>query len=463
VAIYDNAVKWFGSAEKYAQAIKDREKSGGSFSDPAAAEAFKKANPQYFKPVDYQNELEYAQNKIKEAESTGNLGLKAWASQKANEYARKLAEQQARGVGVTGPVDRNYTAALASGTPYEVNIGSSGSPVFSKNRSPKNGSSGMSAEDQAAMVLKELLARSPSRPTTLSFEDASSRAAAALNPLYNQQLQGTLKAVERDLIRRGFFGQMPSVPITREEAANVENARAAAIGSLANQMVGQSEQQALQAQQLAQNHWATQAQLALNALQNAQQQRQNKFSNALNLLTALAQIQSQKSRDELAWAQYNRPYEQLTQAEKAQIDMAKAGLTGTYQGQPTLEARQLDAQQQAQAFQNALAERRLAQQAAENKLRNLFNIWENTGQAPAGIPSVEAGTKLFTPPAEPSKDEIKADAIRAVDEAIQEGLSREEIEKNILAQYADLVSQGVDPQFLINYLDQKEVEGAFNK
>lgn len=46
---YSKYVKYFGSAKAYADAIKAKEKAGKSLSDRAAAEAFKKAHPEYFR------------------------------------------------------------------------------------------------------------------------------------------------------------------------------------------------------------------------------------------------------------------------------------------------------------------------------------------------------------------------------------------------------------------------------
>ncbi len=162
----------------------------------------------------------------------------------------------------------------------------------------------------------------PEAPEVLSWEEAQNRAEASLNPLYEQESAARLKALEQDLIRRGFFGQMPSVPVIREEAASIENARNAAIANLAQQMVGQSEQNVQNAQQLAQQAWATKLGAVMNAAEAQRQQRQDYFTNLLSLLTTQASIESQKSRDQLAWEQFRRPYSELTAAEKAQVDLA---------------------------------------------------------------------------------------------------------------------------------------------
>lgn len=48
MATYQDYIKYFGSPEAYASAIKQKEASGQKLSDPAAAAAFKAAYPQYF-------------------------------------------------------------------------------------------------------------------------------------------------------------------------------------------------------------------------------------------------------------------------------------------------------------------------------------------------------------------------------------------------------------------------------
>lgn len=151
---------------------------------------------------------------------------------------------------------------------------------------------------------------------TLSYSEAMQRAQDQLNPLYDDQLQSTLKNVEQNLIKRGFFGQMPSVPITREETARVENAKNAAVSSLANQMVGQSESQAQEAERLAQQQYAQQAQAAL-AKYNAQVGAQQSGIDNLLAAISLANERNQQDRD---------------------FGLQEAELTGTYNGAPTLQA-----------------------------------------------------------------------------------------------------------------------------
>jgi len=102
----------------------------------------------------------------------------------------------------------------------------------------------------------------------LSREEALQLAQSMLNPLFDEQLQETLRRVDIENIRRGFFGQAPGAALSGARAADVERSRAAAIANLAEQMVGQSQQAALQAAALAQQGVLQQHQLALQQWQN---------------------------------------------------------------------------------------------------------------------------------------------------------------------------------------------------
>ncbi len=187
-------------------------------------------------------------------------------------------------------------------------------------------------------------------PPTLSWEEAQQRARERLAPLYEQQLQETLKNVEQDLIRRGFFGQMPAVPITREEAARIEAAKNAAIASLAQEMVGQSEEAAQRAAELAQQRWATQANLALQAWQAAREQNNEKLRNALTLLNIIQQArESEKEREQERWKALLPWTQGLTPAEQVEKALREAEITGYYQGKPTLERETKTQQLQIQA------------------------------------------------------------------------------------------------------------------
>jgi len=114
------------------------------------------------------------------------------------------------------------------------------------------------AQRQAAKQLQEMA------PPTLGYDEALEQAQGVLNPLYDEQLEKNLQAIDRSNIARGFYGQMPGDAFKRSTAAEIESARAGQIASLAQQMQGQSQLQALQQQQLAAQYALGRGQLNQN-------------------------------------------------------------------------------------------------------------------------------------------------------------------------------------------------------
>lgn len=91
----------------------------------------------------------------------------------------------------------------------------------------------------------------PPPPPTLTMEEARRQAEAILNPLFNEQLQETLRQVQLANIRRGFFGQAPGAELSQRSAADIESRRAQNIAQLASQLQGMTWDQAAQHAQLA--------------------------------------------------------------------------------------------------------------------------------------------------------------------------------------------------------------------
>jgi hypothetical protein len=118
----------------------------------------------------------------------------------------------------------------------------------------------------------------PEKPPTLGWDEAMRRATETLTPIYDERLQKTLEGVDKELIARGFFGQLPGAALAGARAADVERAKAAAIAALGGQMQSQSEEQALAQQRLA-AEWAINQSNLWNQMQ---QQRQQGILGSLN-------------------------------------------------------------------------------------------------------------------------------------------------------------------------------------
>ena len=117
----------------------------------------------------------------------------------------------------------------------------------------------------------------PKAPPTLGWDEAMRQATETLNPIYDERMQQTLRNVDKELIQRGFFGQLPGAALAGSRAADVERAKAAAIASLGGQMQTQSQEQALAQQRLA-------AEWALNQSNLWNQMQQQKIQGLGNLL-----------------------------------------------------------------------------------------------------------------------------------------------------------------------------------
>ena len=215
--------------------------------------------------------------------------------------------------------------------------------------------------DEYQRQLEELRRQQMYQPPTLSWQEAQSRAQSQLVPLYEQQLEQTLKAVDEDTIRRGFFGQLPAGALRGARAAQVEAAKNQAIANLANQMVGQSEQSALQQQALAQQRWAAEAQMLQNALNAYQSSKQNKIANIMQLL---ALLQSQKDSDwEKKYKEEQFDWEK--QYKQGQFDWEKDITERKFDWEKDITERKFDWEKQITAQQQAAAAQRAAAAAAK--------------------------------------------------------------------------------------------------
>ena len=138
------------------------------------------------------------------------------------------------------------------------------------------------------------------------------QATETLNPIYDERMQQTLRNVDKELIQRGFFGQLPGAALAGSRAADVERAKAAAIASLGGQMQTQSQEQALAQQRLA-------AEWALNQSNMWNQMQQQKIQGLGNLLHTSLYYP-------LDYAQAYGTYLDGQVTPKTQVGLAKQGI-----------------------------------------------------------------------------------------------------------------------------------------
>lgn len=152
----------------------------------------------------------------------------------------------------------------------------------------------------------------PKAPPTLGWDEAMRQATETLNPIYDERMQQTLRNVDKELIQRGFFGQLPGAALAGSRAADVERAKAAAIASLGGQMQTQSQEQALAQQRLA-------AEWALNQSNLWNQMQQQKIQGLGNLLNTSLYYP-------LDYAQATGTYLGGQATPKTQVELIKRGI-----------------------------------------------------------------------------------------------------------------------------------------
>lgn len=79
----------------------------------------------------------------------------------------------------------------------------------------------------------------------LSWYEAQALAQERSNPLYNQALQQSLSNIDKQAIKSGFYGQLPTEALKNQATAEIEAQRNADIMDLANQLVGESRDSAM--------------------------------------------------------------------------------------------------------------------------------------------------------------------------------------------------------------------------
>jgi hypothetical protein len=136
----------------------------------------------------------------------------------------------------------------------------------------------------------------PEPPPKLTIDEAQARARAALSPLYQQYAREALSKVNKDLIRRGLFGQPASRGVTTEAIAKIGSEEAGAIGRMVNDLINKSAEEARLAEQLGLQRYQTEINKALGALSQASQMEQAQRNQLMGLLALLHNIQSSEKQ-----------------------------------------------------------------------------------------------------------------------------------------------------------------------
>jgi hypothetical protein len=102
-------------------------------------------------------------------------------------------------------------------------------------------------QNQAQQQMQRAMKENPA----LTLDQAWQQAQTVLNPVYDKQIADVMRQSDKDLLARGFYGQLSGDALGQSRRLDALNAKQTAIASLANSMAGQSKDRALQYQQLA--------------------------------------------------------------------------------------------------------------------------------------------------------------------------------------------------------------------
>ncbi|TCO79135.1 hypothetical protein [Marinisporobacter balticus] len=192
-------------------------------------------------------------------------------------------------------------------------------------------------------VYDQIMKMMPKRPDTptMAYEEAVSRSRNQLGGQIDQGNKRVLSAMDKDAIARGFYGQLPQDMEKRYKAQELEVSKNAAINNLANNMVGQSKEDALNEQKMSMSEQSAQLNTLLSALQQSGAIDQNNINSLMSMMNYYG------AKEDSA---YNK-------GRNDRNDMAN--YTGYYKGAPTMQMR---------SFQHGLDREKIADQRYSDEL-----------------------------------------------------------------------------------------------
>lgn len=162
----------------------------------------------------------------------------------------------------------------------------------------------------------------------MSEGEANARARDNYNGAYNKEMEETMRTLDKNALRSGFYGQLPTEQLKANAAAEIEASKQAAINQYASDLVSDSRDAA----QVDYNNALNERNQRANLLSTAVNSYVNLDNNALNRLNTVNNIENDKRTQD-------------REDEKFDLDksLSEAELTGLYNGMPTMEKQALDA------------------------------------------------------------------------------------------------------------------------
>ena len=164
-------------------------------------------------------------------------------------------------------------------------------------------------------------------PRIITDAEATAKAKDRYNTVYNDAFDKSMRNIDKNALRSGFYGQLPTAKLKSEAAANIESQRAGSITDLANQLISDSRSANFSERSLGMQEKGLQSNLLSSAIQNwsaLSAQELDRLKTAYDVLS---------NEDQKVWDR----------------ELQEAGITGTWKGQDTLQKQSID-------FDKALAE-----------------------------------------------------------------------------------------------------------
>ena len=335
-------MSYFGSPEAYAKEIQRKESTGGSFSDPAAAQAFKAANPQYFsqpsspareaqKAADAQTSYGSAYYVFDPWKGTGeNIKVYSWSAEGAESpeeaerhsymgaQIEKILEGYHPYAGYTEKTTRPYTTPQPTFDPAKY-IAAHIEPLFREYMALyESAASNASLAPVVVQAYEQVISTIEQVEATIrkQFEEqmggvdpATQTALATLRETFRRQRQTMLEELSRrGLLQSGIWieaeARLAQGQLTEEQ--RLLGNRLADLQTRLNQALQNFASQRIQAAQ-------TYSLEGLRALEEEQKNREKII--AENLERAIQQAQWEAGQ-ELQWYQAMSPYEMVPASER---------------------------------------------------------------------------------------------------------------------------------------------------
>jgi hypothetical protein len=215
--------------------------------------------------------------------------------------------------------------------------------------------------DSLISLLQDMANGSTPHFPVLSYEDATDQAGNELNPEYDQAKKELLRLTDIDLEKRGIYNAPLASGIVTEKVGGFEAGRQSAIGQRANELVQQSQQNAVQQQQLYLQD-RSQRMDTLASLLSTLSGRQLTRAELTGTLDGIRTIAAQQLDSDNAYRQaittgYNADGTPTLERETSEnnLKLQIAQLTGYYNGSATLERDKFDLQKYQTDMDSAIA------------------------------------------------------------------------------------------------------------